>query len=294
MSDDAASAVEAGSAGPTDANWQDPPKQAGPTNVPILSAEGFEGPLDWLLDMARAQKIDLAKLPIAALIRSFVDALDAALSRPDGRPLDLSRWGDWLVMAATLTQLRSRLLLPAEAPEAKTALSEAEALRRQLVGRQEMRAAADWLERQPQLGRDVLARGRPEGHAASRGADITDLLRACLKLLQVPPDLAAVYRPRPPPFWRVSQAVARIETMLLKDPAGAALAVFLPGIAVEVPDREVRCRAAVAGTLVAGLELAKAGNVLLGQAEDWGEISLRRSAGEEACDVAPARACQLK
>jgi len=78
-----------------------------------LSAEGLEGPLDWLLEMARAQKIDLTRLPIAALIQSFVDTLDAALSRPNGRPPVLSRWGDWLVMAATLTHLRSRLLLPA-------------------------------------------------------------------------------------------------------------------------------------------------------------------------------------
>ena len=148
------------------AAWEDPPRSVGPNDAPVLSADGFEGPLDWLLELARAQKIDLAKLPIADLIQSFVTALDAALARPDGLPPVLSRWGDWLVMAATLTHLRSRLLLPAEAPEAQAALSEAEALRRQLVGREQMRAAADWLERQPQLGREVFARGRPEGRAA--------------------------------------------------------------------------------------------------------------------------------
>ncbi len=254
------------------ASWEDPPRSVAPTDAPVLSAEGFEGPLDWLLELARAQKIDLAKLPIADLIQSFVEALDVALARPGGRAPVLSRWGDWLVMAATLTHLRSRLLLPAEAPEAKAALSEAEALRRQLVGREQMRAAADWLERQPQLGREVFARGRPEGRAENRGADITDLLRACLKLLQVPAEMVAVYRPRPPPFWRVSQAIARIETMLMQRPEGGLLAAFLPAIGAEVPDRDVRCRAAVASTLVAGLELARAGGVVLGQAEDWGEI----------------------
>ncbi len=158
----------------------------------MLSAEGFEGPLDWLLEMARAHKVDLAELPIAALIQSFVEALEAALARPDGQASMLSRWGDWLVMAATLTQLRSRLLLPADAAEAKAALSEVEALRRQFVGREKMRAAADWLEARPQLGREVFARGRPERHAASRGGDITDLLRACLKLLQVSEERVAV------------------------------------------------------------------------------------------------------
>ena len=259
------------------AAWEDPPRSVGPNDAPVLSADGFEGPLDWLLELARAQKINLAKLPIADLIQSFVTALDAALARPDGLPPVLSRWGDWLVMAATLTHLRSRLLLPAEAPEAQAALSEAEALRRQLVVREQMRAAADWLERQPQLGREVFARGRPEGRAENRGADITDLLRACLKLLQVPAEMVAVYRPRPPPFWRVSQAIARIETMLLERPEGAALTAFLPAIGAEAPDREVRCRAAVASTLVAGLELAKAGGVVVGQAEDWGEISVTQA-----------------
>ena len=192
----------------------------------------------------------------------------------------LSRWGEWLVMAATLTQLRSRLLLPVDAAEAKAALSEAEALRRQLVGREEMRAAADWLEALPQLGREVFARGRPEGQAASRGGDVTDLLRACLKLLQVPEAMVAVYRPRPPPFWRVSQAIARIETVLTEHSDGAAFGVFLPTVGADMADREVRCRAAVASTLVAGLELARQGQVLLGQERDWGEISLRASAPE--------------
>ena len=246
----------------------------------MLSAEGFEGPLDWLLEMARAHRIDLAKLPIAALVQSFVEALEAALARPDRRPPVLSRWGGWLVMAATLTQLRSRLLLPADAAEAKAALSEAEALRRQLVGREEMRAAADWLEARPQLGREVFARGRPEGHAVSRGGDVTDLLRACLKLLQVPEEVVAVYRPRPPPFWLVSQAIARIESLLAEPTDEASLGAFLPAVGADVADREVRCRAAVASTLVAGLELARQGRVLLGQEGEWGEISVRATPQE--------------
>ena len=255
-------------------SWGGLPRPPPRNDAPILSAEGFEGPLDWLLEMARAHRIDLAKLPIAALIQSFVDALEAALARPDGQPPVLSRWGEWLVMAATLTQLRSRLLLPADAAEAKAALSDAEALRRQLVGREEMRAAADWLERRPQLGREVFARSRPEGHAARRGGDVTDLLRACLKLLQAPEQMAAVYRPRPPPFWRVSQAMARIEGLLAERADGASLVAFLPAVGADVVDRDRRCRAAVASTLVAGLELARQGRVWLGQEGEWGDISL--------------------
>ena len=126
MTDADALAADAPPARPHDPSWGDLTRPPCRNDAPVLSAEGFEGPLDWLLEMARAHKIDLAKLPIVALIQSFVEALEAALARPDGQPPVLSRWGDWLVMAATLTQLRSRLLLPADAAAAKAALSEAE------------------------------------------------------------------------------------------------------------------------------------------------------------------------
>jgi hypothetical protein len=101
--------------------------------------------------------------------------------------------GDWLVMAATLTHLRSRLLLPADAPGSEAAEDEAEALRRQLVSRPHVRVAADWLERQPQFWGDTFGRGgvgRASGespwHARGGGGsttpgrvgDITELLRA--------------------------------------------------------------------------------------------------------------------
>ncbi len=272
---DAAQGDDASRGSLIDIGWEEPPRSAAPQDVPILSAEGFEGPLDWLLDMVRAQKIDLAKLPIADLIQSFVDALETALARPGGQAPALTRWGDWLVMAATLTQLWSRLVLPTDAPEAKAAREEAEALRQQLVGREEMRAAADWLKTRPQLGREVFARGQPDGHARHTGGDITDLLRACLKLLQVPAELAAVYKPRPAPFWGVSEAIARMESLLRERPEEMRFGAFLPKVAAGLPDREARCRAAVASTLVAGLELAKQGKVVLGQEGEWGDISVR-------------------
>jgi segregation and condensation protein A len=233
-----AQAADGPAGSPGEADWEAPPRTAAATGAPVLSADGFEAPLDWLLEMARAQKLDLARLPIAGLVKCFAEALDLALARRDGQAPNLSRWGDWLVMAATLTQVWSRLLLPVDAPEAKAALTEAEALRRQLIDLNQIRAAADWLKRGPQLGRQVFPRGRPELPAASRGADIADLLRACLSLLRVPKELAASYQPRPPPFRRVSQAIARIEAMLLEQPDGAALTAFLPAIAVELPDRE--------------------------------------------------------
>ena len=176
----------------------------------MLSADGFEGPLDWLLEMARAHRLDLARLPIAALIGSFAEALQAALARPDRQGSELSRWGDWLVVAATLTQLCSRLLLPAETPAASAAVSKAETLRRQLVDRDQMHAAGDWLERPPQLGREVQTRGRAGVARAGRSADLTELLRACLVVLRVPQALASAYQPQPPLLLSVADASLRI------------------------------------------------------------------------------------
>jgi hypothetical protein len=146
--------------------WEDPPRVVRGDTAPVLSADGVEGPLDWLLEMARAKKLDLAKLSIAALIGQFADALATALAGRDTGRLD--RWAGWTVIAATLTELWSRLLLPADAVAAKAAEAEAEALRR------------------PQLGWDVFPRGRPEAGLGARGSDIADLLRACLVVLAVP------------------------------------------------------------------------------------------------------------
>ncbi len=109
---------------------------------------------------------------------------------------------------------------------------------------------------------------------AQRSTDITDLLRACLVLLRVPVDLAATYQPRPPPFWQMSDAIARIQAMIAELPDGDTLTTFLPEIDVAAPDRELRCRAAVASTLLAGLELARQGDVVLGQPEPWQDVTL--------------------
>jgi len=103
---------------------------------------------------------------------------------------------------------------------------------------------------------------------------ITDLLRACLVLLRVPADLATIYQPRPPPFWLMSDAIARIQAMIAELPDGGTLSTFLPRIDAKAPDRERRCRAAVASTLLAGLELARQGNVALDQEVPWATIAL--------------------
>jgi segregation and condensation protein A len=254
--------------------WEDPPRGAPTDGAPVLSIDGFAGPLDWLLEMARARKIDLARLSIGALIEAFSRAMQAALAGRDRSRI--GHWAAWTVMAATLTELRSRLLLPADAPEARGAAEEAEALRRQLLGRAQMRLAADWLERRPRLGRDVFARGSPELSPAGRVGDLTELLRACLVALRVPEEQAAAFRPRPPPLWRASDALPRLRQLLGLLPDGSPLQAFLPSLGSEKPDSGVRARAALSSTLIAGLELARDGVLALEQDAAWTPVRVRR------------------
>jgi segregation and condensation protein A len=287
----------AGAAQPVDAAvaaWEDPPRVDRTDAAPILTVDGFAGPLDWWLDLARAQKIDFAKISIAALIGAFATALEAALpslacsiAKRSGARLE--PWAGWTVMAATLTELWSRLLLPHDAPAARAAVAEAEALRRHMLERARMRAAADWLEQRAQLGREVFRRGRPEVSAASRGGDLTDLLRACLPALLVPDDTAVALQPRPPPLWTAHDALAHVTRLLDGLPDGSPLTEFVPRIPPDAPARALRRRAALASTLIAGLELARDGALTLEQEADWMPIRVTRRASDEplADEAAP-------
>ena len=293
MSDTTDSAKVARPADELAARWEDPPRGDRTAGAPILAVDGFEGPLDWWLEMARGQKIDLAKLSIATLIGAFAAALEAALPslacslarRVDGQ---LARWAAWTVMAATLTELRSRLLLPPDAKLARAAAAEAEALRQLLLDRARMQGAADWLAQRTQLGHETFRRGQPELSAAHRHGDLTELLRACLPLLQVPQHQAAALEPRPPPLWTAGDAMRQFARLLPEPPDGCPLTAFLPTIPRDAPGRASRCRAAVATTLLAGLELARDGTVWLDQAADWMPIHVtnRAHGGAVADDTA--------
>ncbi|MFW5834247.1 MAG: segregation and condensation protein A [Pseudomonadota bacterium] len=124
----------------------------------IVAVEGFSGPLDLLLALARKQKVDLTKVSILTLVEQYLAFLDAALARR----LDLA--ADYLVTAAWLAYLKSRLLLPAPSePEAEEALALAEALTQRLQRLEAIRGAVVQLQARPRLGRDRLTRGAPEG-----------------------------------------------------------------------------------------------------------------------------------
>src|SRR5271167_2743577 len=114
----------------------------------VLQLDGFEGPLDLLLELARAQKVDLARISILALVEQFLTVIEGA------RRVRIELAADWLVMAAWLAWLKSRLLLPAGSDAAEEGEQAGEILAARLRDLQAMRAAAQWLGERSQLGRD--------------------------------------------------------------------------------------------------------------------------------------------
>jgi segregation and condensation protein A len=243
---------------------------------PHLTLTGFSGPLDHLLTLARAQKIDLSAISLAAL----VDQLVAALRQAPGT-IPLGQKGDWVVMAAWVVQLRTRLLLPQDVPTGRDAAAEVDQLRTRLVALDDIQALAFWLERRPQLGHDVFARRRTEffGNSVEAGQaiDVVEFLWASLALFddETEADTAAVYRPRPFELYQVAEARERILRLLVAAPDGAPLERLLPDPA-EVSHSQtwekLRRRSAWSSTFVAGLELAKQGEVVLGQGRDFEPI----------------------
>ena len=245
---------------------------------PSLTLNGFRGTLDHLLALARGQKIDLATISLTVLVDQLVVALRQAPTA-----MALGQKADWVVMAAGLVQLRARLLLPVDAPAHHEAAAEADQLRERLVALADMQALAGWLERRPQLGRDVFARGRPEifgtsvetGHAI----DVVEFLWASLALFDddpTGPETTTVYRAHPLDLFAVADARDRILRRLAETPGEVALEQLLPEAFHQAdpqqPGRRLRRRSAWASTLVASLELAKQGDVALVQSADFQTI----------------------
>jgi segregation and condensation protein A len=235
----------------------------------VLRLEGFEGPLDLLLDLARTQKVDLAKISILALVEQYLAVIEGA------QQIRLELAADWLVMAAWLTWLKSRLLLPngAEAEEGEEA---ADVLAARLRDLSAIREAAQWLAARPQLGHEVFARGAPEDHTEidrSRLAlDLGSLVRTYLQA-QRRRIRSRRYQPRPLNLWSVKSALQRLGVLLGSLPDWASLEQFLP----DSLDGTLEHRAALASTLVAGLELAREGMVRLRQEQAFGPILVRRA-----------------
>jgi segregation and condensation protein A len=233
----------------------------------VLQLDGFEGPLDLLLELARAQKVDLAKISILALVEQFLAVIEGA------RRVRLELAADWLVMAAWLTWLKSRLLVPALG-ETEDAEQSAEMLASRLVDLQVVRAASAWLGRRPQLGWDVFSRGSPEDFTETDRSrlrlDMSGLLSAYLAARRRA-GAKQQYRPKPMNYFSVQNALERLARLVGSLPDWSTLEAFLPeGLGDGLPRR-----AALSATLVASLEMARGGAVTLRQDRDFGPIHLK-------------------
>jgi segregation and condensation protein A len=253
----------------------------------LLRLDGFEGPLDLLLELARGQKVDLARISILALVEQYLTVIEGA------RRIRLELAADWLVMAAWLTWLKSRLLLPTGSEAADEAETAAEILAARLRDLQVVRAASIWLGGRLQLGQEVFARGAAEDltetDRSRLAADLPGLLRAYLGAARRGAS-GRRYRPMPLTIWTVQSALARLAHLVGSLPDWASLEQFLPESMASPMER----RAALSSTLLAGLEMARGGAIRLRQETAFGPILVGRGQHDtpatldETDDVRPA------
>ncbi|MFN0115526.1 MAG: segregation and condensation protein A [Paracoccaceae bacterium] len=252
-----------------------------------LRLEGFEGPLDLLLELARAQKVDFSKISIVALVDQYIAVIERVRDEGAGS-VRLELAAEWLVMAAWLAWLKSRLLVPEEEREGDDPEALAEALADRLVELERIRAASAWLGRRPGLGHDVFFRGMPEAlrveDRSGIAADLPTLLQAYVAGRRRAVALRP-YRPKPRRLWSVQEALIRLTRLVGEVPDWAVLQNFLPDDPAFDP---VERRAALASTLVAGLEMARGGGIEMEQDQAFGPIRIRRRAEENAADVRAA------
>ena len=234
----------------------------------FVDLDGYEGPLDMLLALAREQKVDLARISILQLADQYLDYIERA------RELDLDIAADHLVMAAWLAYLKSRLLLPDPPGDDEPSGEElAAALAFQLRRLKAMRESGERLMARPRLGRDVFARGAPEGLRIVRHPVFEVTL---YELLQGYADhkirtSAGSFTVEPSRLLSMDQALRYVAGRLGKSKSWQLLASFLPpGLADDIIGR-----AAVAATFAASLELARLGAVKLRQAAPFAPLFLR-------------------
>jgi len=247
-------------------NWQGIAAAAGDDAALYLELDGWEGPLDLLLDLARRQKVDLRTISILELVDQYLDYIDRA------EELRLELAADYLVMAAWLAYLKSALLLPREEQPDPSPEELALRLQIRLQRLAAMRDAAARLMGRDRLGRDVFVRGAPEGLRIDRKhkwqCDWFTLVQAYgqVKARTAP----VVHMVRDRMVMTLDSALTRVSSMLGVTIDWMELRDFLP------PHADVRLkRSALASSFVAALELARLGKAELQQDETFGPLMLR-------------------
>jgi segregation and condensation protein A len=256
-------------------NWDGPGRAPTEDQALYLELDGWEGPLDLLLDLARRQKVDLRRISILGLVDQYLTYVERA------EALRLELAADYLVMAAWLAYLKSALLLPRE--EQPDPSPEELALRLQLRLQRlaAMREASARLLARDRLGRDCFPRGAPEGlRIDKRHAWQCDwfALVAAYGAVQAR-NRPVVHMVRERPVMTLESAIARVSAMLGVTLDWIELRQFLPparGLdGADWSDPQLR-RSALASSFVAALELARTGKCELAQDATFGPLRLRR------------------
>jgi segregation and condensation protein A len=236
----------------------------------IIDVEGFEGPLDLLLELARAHKIDLAQVSILALVDQYLAFIDQA------RKMKLEVAADYLVMAAWLAYLKSRLLIPQAPKEGETEPADmAQRLAFRLQRLQAMREAAGRIFALPQLGVDIFARGAPEPLVIQKQSLYSDTLIDLLKAYaerRTKKMVHQTYTVKRQPVWSIKEARETLEKLLgVMDDWGTFDVWLERYLATPEIRRSVR-----ASSFTASLELVREGVIELRQEDAFKPIFLRR------------------
>jgi len=238
-------------------------------DILTIDIDGWEGPLDILLALARNQKVDLRQISIGELVEQYLGFIE------DARNLKLELAADYLVMAAWLTYLKSALLLPKD-PEVDPSPEElALRLQLRLERLNAMRESGARLLARDRIGRDVFLRGNPEGLriTKTRGwtASYFDLITAYGQIkARTAPALHVVKKRQ---VMTLETALERVSAMIGAAIEWTAIEEFLPSDA----DPQLR-KSALASSFLAALELAKQGALDMSQDEAFAPLMLRKSA----------------
>lgn len=240
----------------------------------ILELEGYEGPLHMLLELAREQKVDLAQISILALVDQYLQFINKA------RALKLEIAADYLVMAAWLAYLKSRLLLPEdEEDEEPSAQEMAARLQLRLQRLEAMREAGAQLISRNRLGRDVFMRGAPEGVRTIRRSVFTvsyyDLLKAYSDVRVRAAGGRLTIKRRE--VMSLEAALERLNSLIGTAVSWTRLQEFLP----EGIENAGFRRSALASTFAGTLELAREGRAALKQLEPFGDIYVKAKHGRK-------------
>jgi segregation and condensation protein A len=252
-------------------DWEDDARaDADERDMLVVDVEGFEGPLDLLLALARNQKVDLAKISVLALAQQYLDFIAEA------RRLRLEIAADYLVMAAWLAFLKSKLLLPSEPSEEgePTGAELAALLAFRLKRLHAMREASAQLMTRKRLGRDVFGRGLPEPIRITRqsiyDANVYDLLKAYSQ--QRARTAVHRMRMRQRTVWSLKEARDELERLLGMNIDWAPLDQLIAEFLVEPELRKT----ALASSFTATLEMTREGALEIRQAKSFAPLLVRR------------------